>query len=194
MKYFGKFISAFYLHTSILKLKLTNMKNLFLLICILLYLTGCKNDKATDTKYDYAYIPIDHEPLYWEAGDQMNLVNALKALKAFETGKVDESVTYFADSLQFTADNIDMKIPRDTLKFWFQETWKNTSSIKVEMNDYESVVSKDKKKEYVTLWFKEIVTDKSGKADSVAYVDDIGFKNGKIISMDEKTRHYPKGQ
>lgn len=121
-------------------------------------------------------------------------MNATKALKAYETGKVDESASYFADSMQFTADNIDVKISRDTLKSWFAGMWQNTKSIRVEMNDYESVISKDKKEEFVTLWFKEIVTDKSGKVDSLAYVDDIGFKNGKIISMDEKTRHYPAKQ
>lgn len=180
------------------------MRNSLFMLSIVLFIAGCKDDKDTNaktasgsasgTKYDYAYTPFDHDPVYWEQGDQQNLVNATKALKAFETGKVDESISYFADSLQFTADNVDMMIPRDTLKSWFEGTWQMTKSIKVEMDDYESVISKDKKKEYVTLWFKEVVTDKSGKVDSLAYVDDIGFKNGKIISMDEKTRHYPAKQ
>jgi len=59
------------------------------------------------------------------------------------------------------------------------------------MGDYESVISKDKKEEYVTLWFKEIVTDKSGKTDSLAYVADLKIENGKITELDEKTRKYP---
>jgi hypothetical protein len=180
------------------------MRNFFLILGIVFFIAGCKDDKdanaksstgaASGTKYDYAYSPIDHDPVYWEQGDQQNLVNATKALKAYETGKLDEAASYFADSMQFTADYVDTKISRDTLKSWFEGMWQNTKSVKVEMDDYESVISKDKKKEYVTLWFKEIVTDKSGKVDSLVYVDDIGFKNGKIISMDEKTRHFPAKQ
>lgn len=178
------------------------MRNSLFFLSTIILLASCNNDKTTKEtagtdpgkKYDYAYTPVGHDPNYWEWGSQENLVNATKALKAYETGKVDESASYFADSMQFTADNIDVKISRDTLKSWFAGMWQNTKSIRVEMNDYESVISKDKKEEFVTLWFKEIVTDKSGKVDSLAYVDDIGFKNGKIISMDEKTRHYPAKQ
>jgi hypothetical protein len=177
------------------------MKQTFVLLCAFITLFGCQSkteSKATagsnetgTEKFNYAYLPEHHPPVYWEPGSQQNLVNALNALKAYETGKVDESISYFADSLQFTVDGFDAKIPKDTLKAGFIDSWKNATSIKVKMGDYESVISKDKKEEYVTLWFKEIVTDKAGKADSLAYVDDIKFENGKIVAMDEKTRKYP---
>lgn len=175
------------------------MKKILVVLSVLIFVFGCqpKTDSKTTTneasteKFDYAYLPDDHPPVYWEPGNQQNLVNALKALKAYETGKVDEVMTYFADSIQFTVDGFDAKIPRDTLKAGFVEAWKNISNIKVKMGDYESVISKDKKEEYVTLWFKEIVTDKAGKVDSLAYVDDMKFMNGKIVSLDEKTRKYP---
>jgi hypothetical protein len=177
------------------------MKKTFVILSALIFVFGCQSktdskatsstSETTSEKFDYAYLPDNHPPVYWEPGNQKNLVSALNALKAYETGKVDEVMTYFADSVQFTVDGFDAKIPNDTLKAGFTEAWKNASSIKVKMGDYESVISKDKKEEYVTLWFKEIVTDKAGKVDSLAYVDDIKFENGKIVSLDEKTRKYP---
>lgn len=59
------------------------------------------------------------------------------------------------------------------------------------MNDYESVISKDKKDEWVTLWYKQITTDKKGKVDSISVVDDIKIENGKITVLDEKSRKFP---
>jgi hypothetical protein len=59
------------------------------------------------------------------------------------------------------------------------------------MNDWESVISADKKDEWVTLWYKQIQTDKKGKTDSLGVVDDAKIVNGKIVLLDEKIQHYP---
>ena len=59
------------------------------------------------------------------------------------------------------------------------------------MQDWISVISKDKKSEWVTLWYKEILTDKNGKSDSVNVVDDAKIENGKIVILDEKVQHFP---
>ena len=63
-------------------------------------------------------------------------------------------------------------------------------NVTVKMNDWESVISKDKKIEYVTMWYKQITTDKNGKTDSIAVVDDCRIVNGKIVELDEKIQHY----
>jgi hypothetical protein len=59
------------------------------------------------------------------------------------------------------------------------------------MEDWESVVSKDKSMEYVSLWYKQYFTDANGKADSIECMDDLRMKNGKIAMINEKIRHYP---
>lgn len=51
--------------------------------------------------------------------------------------------------------------------------------------------SKDKKDEWVTLWYTEIVTDKTGKTDSLAMVNDIKVSKGKIVELNESVRHFP---
>ena len=59
------------------------------------------------------------------------------------------------------------------------------------MGDWESVISKDGKTEYVTMWYKQITTDKMGKTDSIAVVDDCRIMNGKIVELDEKIQRIP---
>ena len=59
------------------------------------------------------------------------------------------------------------------------------------MDDWESVISKDKKIEYVSLWYKQIWTDEKGRVDSLECMDDLRMKNGKIVALNEKIRHYP---
>ncbi len=46
----------------------------------------------------------------------------------------------------------------------------------VKMGDWESVVSKDGKEEWVTMWYKQIWEDNKGKKDSADYIDDLRLK------------------
>jgi hypothetical protein len=56
------------------------------------------------------------------------------------------------------------------------------------MDDWESVISKDKKDEWVTLWYRQKWEDNKGKSDSSDIVNDLKMKDGKIIRLDEYTR------
>lgn len=177
------------------------MKKMLIIACTSLLAIGCNNKTesaaSTDTttttteKIDYAYLPEKHQPDNWDRGDQKNVALVLKSLKAFETGNVDEALGAFADTVHWSADYIDQKISKDSMRVMLSDAWKNMSGVKIIMSDYEAVISKDKKEEWVTLWYKQIVTDKSGKVDSMAVVDDAKIENGKITELDEKTRKYP---
>ena len=142
-------------------------------------------------KIDYAYLPSNHPADYWDRGDQKNIAMVLKSLKAFETGNVEESLADFADSVRYSVDGFDAKVSKDSLRAMFKEGWKNMSAMKVDMGDYETVISKDKKEEFVTLWYKQVTTDKAGKKDSLSCVDDLKIENGKIALLDQKTRKFP---
>lgn len=169
----------------------------------ILFAMACNNPEASKEssttaaetpaaeKIDYAYLPADHPADYWDRGDQKNVAIVLKSLKAFENNNVEESMAGFGDSIRFSSDGFDAKISKDSLRAIFKEGWKNMQSLKVEMGDFEAVTSKDKKEEYVTLWYKQIMTDKAGKKDSMACVNDLKIENGKIVLLDEKTRKYP---
>ena len=153
--------------------------------------TAAATAPAVAEKIDYAYLPADHPADYWDRGDQKNVAIVLKSLKAFENGNVEESLAGFGDSIRYSSDGFDAKISKDSLRTIFKEGWKNMSALKVEMGDFEAVTSKDKKEEYVTMWYKQIMTDKAGKKDSMACVNDLKMENGKIVLLDEKTRKFP---
>ncbi len=176
---------------------------MFIIVCASLF-TACNNstdsketkeaatEPASTEKIDYAYLPSGHAPDNWDMGDQKNIAIVLKSLKAFETGNIEESLAGFADSVWWSSDNMDQKVSKDSLRAFFTEGWKNMASVKIVMNDYESVISKDKKDEWVTLWYKQIVTDKKGNVDSMQVVNDAKIENGKITVLDETTRKFPK--
>ncbi len=56
------------------------------------------------------------------------------------------------------------------------------------MEDWESVISKDKSEELVTLWYNYNTDTKAGVKDSVDVVNDMKFKDGKIVRLDQYTR------
>jgi hypothetical protein len=60
------------------------------------------------------------------------------------------------------------------------------------MNDYESVISADKKDEWVTIWYKQKWKDSKGVADSLSVINDIKMKDGKMIILNEMINHFPK--
>ncbi len=179
------------------------MKNLYL-ACVVIAATAwsCnqpeakKEEAKTETaeaapNIQFAYT-IDHPADNWSPGKLEHVATVLNALKAYETGDIDACVKEFADSVSIEFDEYEAKLSNDSLKSFFKEGRSGSASITIKMNDWESVISKDKKKEYVSLWYKEIRTDKNGKIDSVSVMDDLLIENGKIAGLDEKTRKYAK--
>ena len=170
-----------------------------LTLCLLMYISfGCNNpaekrtdktDSAGGAKPVYAYT-ID-KPDNWETGSSQNTAVALSSLKAFENKKFDESVAYFADTVLWKSDYMEGKYSKDSLKAIFIASWNAMESMKINMHDFESVISKDKKAEYVTMWYVQTTTDKKGKTDSIAVINDLKMVNGKITELDEAIRHFP---
>lgn len=180
------------------------MKKILFIACTALFVISCNNDdkkeekpadaaKSADVKtpaLEYPYT-LDKPYSNWQPGDQQHAVNALKALKAFETGDIAGCVTYFGDSVELRFDNYEDKLSNDSLKKSFTAQRAGFSGIVIKMGDWESVISADKKEEWVTMWYKQIETTKTGKTDSMAVVDDCKIMNGKIVVLDEKMRHLP---
>lgn len=163
----------------------------------LCFIVSCKDEAATEPKpmvqaenITYAYT-IKHDADYWDKGSQQNVALVLNALKAFENGNIEECVKYFADSVTFRRDYVDRKYSKDSLGAEFESYRNSLASLHIEMLDWETVISKDKKFEWVGLWYKEKWTDKEGKSDSAYMMDDVRVENGKIVELDEKSRHFP---
>jgi hypothetical protein len=120
-----------------------------------------------------------------------NTIAALNSLKAF----IDKDYTALAgtlgDSVHIRLDGYDAKLSRDSAVKMFSAQRSMYVDLAVTMYDYESVISADKKDEYVTLWYKQAWKDDKGKADSLNIVDDCKMQNGKMIELDEKVQHFP---
>ena len=149
-----------------------------------------KDSAATATAepatLNYPYT-IDH-PDYWEMGNNQNTMVALGALKAFENGNIPETMKFFGDSVHMQFDGLDKTLSADSVQAMFTNIRNGYKSMAVKMYDWESVISKDKKDEWVTIWYRQKWEDMKGKKDSADYVDDLKIKDGKIIRLDEYTR------
>jgi hypothetical protein len=144
---------------------------------------------ADSSKTELAYTV--KKPDNWDMSNTKNVAVAFNALKNFEDHKIDESLRFFGDSVLWKADNMESKLSNDSLRSIFNAIWNETASMKIDMHDFESVISKDKKDEFVTIWYYQTTTDKKGKVDSIAMINDMKIVNGKIIELDEYTRHFP---
>ena len=172
----------------------------FLVICVVACndngsttTTDSKDSTAATTETDYSGYPYTiKNPDTWETGDKQHTLNVLKSLKAFEEGKIDECVSYFADSVRLRFDEMDEKVSNDSLKALFTKWRGMYKSVKIDMHDWESVKSKAKNEEYVSLWYTQSWETTDGKKDSVSVMDDAKIENGKIVELDEKVRKFPK--
>lgn len=142
---------------------------------------------STSTSTDYPY-KIDH-PDYWDINTNTNTMSALTALKSWENREMAKSVSYFADTVKLEFDGPTMTVTRDSLQKIFNADTSSFKSVQIVMEDWESVISKDKTMEWVTLWYKQVIEDKKGKIDSMRIVNDLQFdKNGKIKRLAEYKR------
>jgi hypothetical protein len=162
------------------------------------FIISCSSptEKATDktvtadsSKTELAYTV--KKPDNWDMNNTKNVAVAFNALKNFEDHKINESLRFFGDSVLWKADNMESKLSNDSLRSIFNAIWNETASIKIDMHDFESVISKDKKDEFVTIWYYQTTTDKKGKVDSFAMIDDMKIMNGRIVELDEYTRKFP---
>lgn len=181
------------------------MKQL-LFVCTIALLASCNDASTTETKKDSSgtaaatpekkalpEMPYKLNRPYqnWQPGDPQHAATVMASLKAWETGDIAKSMNAFGDSVQINFDKWIGKYSKDSLAKLFTAYRSSLASAAIQMEDWESVISEDKKAEYVTLWYKQTTTDKKGKADSMFCVNDARIVNGKVVELSEALRHYP---
>jgi hypothetical protein len=174
------------------------------LLCIAGFLFACNSSdtkttaeetKMADTKVaamstnDFAYPLKDWGD--WQPGSMDNLKMALQTLKHYETGNIDDCMNGFADSIELRFDDLEGKFSKDSVTKMFRAERSSLKAMEVNMDDYETVKSKDGKQEYVSMWYKQKWQNQKGTWDSVFCMDDLKIVNGKIASIDEKKRKIP---
>jgi hypothetical protein len=185
------------------------MKTFVSIACLILLVTACNTPekRAESMNADSSKAPMEsstedvsypytlNKPYRnWQPGDKKNTAIVLNMLKAWETKNVAECASYFGDSVDLYVDYFHKVIPHDSLPNMLQHSWQDYASVNLKMDDWESVRSEDKKDEWVTVWYNQTWTDKKGKTDSLAIVNDARIVNGKIVVFDEKVRHFPSSK
>jgi len=174
------------------------MKKMILFASVLLIAVACNTpapeqkapEKVAINPADYPYT-LKETYKDWQAGKQENAIMVLKMIKAWENKNASECASYFADTVMMNMDYFAGKMPNDSILAFVESGYANNTSIKVEMQDWESVVSADGKDEWVTLWYKQTLVDNDGKSETVNVVNDAKIVNGKIAVFDEYLQHLP---
>jgi hypothetical protein len=170
------------------------MNKLSSLILAYLLFAACQNKetKTTDsvaadtTKYPYSIKQVQS----WEMNpDTKNAVTAMNLIKTFENLDTASMGKILADSVAFDLDGYRFKGTKPQFLKEIQGEFEKMKGFKIEMQDMESVVNKDKTEEWVSLWYSQVSTTKAGKADTVALFNDIQFKNGKVVRLSEYVQH-----
>ena len=170
------------------------MKKLSMLFFATALLAACQNKETTatagssadTTKYPYTI----KDPKEWEMNtDPANLLLAMNTVKAFENLDTAALKPFLGDSINLVVDAYEFKgLKADFIKTAQMEMDKY-KSLTITLQDRESVISKDKTEEWVSLWYKQVSETKDGKKDSVNFFNDFRIKNGKVIIWSEYVQH-----
>lgn len=176
------------------------MKQLMAILFFAFAVVSCNNDdkSKTETTETKATAPADVKlpiPLAmpyknWQIGSTDNVVAAMKSLKTFMDMDFTAMAATLGDSVELDFDNLQAKLSHDSTVNLFKAMRPMYNDLKVTMYDYVSVISEDKKEEWVTFWYKQNWKNEKGVADSMNVVNDVKLKDGKMIALYEKTSHF----
>lgn len=175
------------------------MKQMILLFCLVLVMNACNtadNKAATTDAAPAAEVKLAYslaEPYKnWAIGSTENVAAAMNSLKAFVDNDFTTLSSLIGDSLTIDFDQFQARLSRDSALGFFKAARPMYNDLKITMYDYVSVISADKKAEWVTLWYKQVWTDPKGVVDSMNYVNDIRLENGKMVELNEKGSRFMK--
>jgi hypothetical protein len=142
--------------------------------------------KTDTTKYPYTLKKVQG----WQMNpDSKNAITAMTLIKTFENLDTASMAKVLADSIWFDLDGYKFKGTKPQFLKQIQEEFNKMSGFKIEMQDVESVINKDKSEEWVSLWYHQVSNTKDGKTDTVSLYNDIQIKNGKVSGLSEYVQH-----
>lgn len=171
------------------------MKKIILYAIAFIFVIACTTKKVnTETRTSTSTdLPFTLTETYkdWQIGEKNNAIIAMQMLKDWGNKNFKESVSYFADSCDFKLESYHQKLAHDSILPLMESTYIGYKSAKIEMQDWKSVVSADKKEEWVMLWCKEIMVADNGTIDSTNVINELRLENGKIIAFKDYIHHFP---
>jgi hypothetical protein len=167
------------------------------MLVMLLSIFSCKHkpsynyNTALSDSAAFAY-PVKNAGYWITDTSHTNIIVALKALKAFEKNDTAELGKYFSDTLMAEFDGCTFLGPRKQYLARVKVMRDSAKDLTIKLYDWQSVTSKDRQEAWVTTWTLRSFANRKGERDSLEYVQDMQFKNGKIIKIDEYVRRMKK--
>ncbi|RYZ98281.1 MAG: hypothetical protein EOP47_19705 [Sphingobacteriaceae bacterium] len=161
-------------------------------IVLLTSIISCNNKKTTEAdNIDTLNFPFKcNYGTNWVKGDDKNALIVLNCLKKYVDGDVKGAMENFADTAIFASDDFYFKGSRDSLETIMAKGRAELVTVTKEFETWLTAYYPEKDDTWVTLWYTEKWTDKTGKKDSLNYIDDVLVKNGKIVKYQENVRRY----
>ena len=147
---------------------------------------GCTGSDKTETGNAGSNIKLPYEAGYTaDISDNVSdsdLLLALNTYKYWETGDLQALRGTMGDSMRVNGtDGFTYNGLTDSLMNYWKSHRDSLSSVSISMDVWrKNHVSKDSSN-YVTVWYKEIDTYKTGRVDSANFADVNQIKDGKII-------------
>lgn len=160
-----------------------------------LSLAACKNQSSTEVKTDSLVMP--YKALYSSSfvisDNAKNAQATLQSYKDWEDNKLANAPAYYADTVTILFSSGDkITLGRDSMVRFFQKYRDSLVSSKIEVDAYTNLHSTDKNTDWVSVWYKQTDSFKTGKVDSVYYQDDNRLVNGKIVYVSSKRQALKK--
>jgi len=166
-------------------------KLLFILVVSIIY-SACTNRTAgvnETAKTDSVSFP--YTPNYsskFSIGNDSNSLAVLNSYKAWETGDMDALKNTVGDSISYYFPNGEkFKGTKDSMMYYASKFRDSLSKVEIKMDGWIPLHSEDKNEDWVSVWYTEIDTYKTGKVDSGYYQEDNMLdKNRKIVFVSSK--------
>ncbi len=122
-------------------------------------------------------------------GSDSNSLAVLNSYKAWEDGNMDALKNTFADTALFLFPNgYIFRGSNDSLMKMASKMRDSLSKVELKFSVWLPTHFNDKNADWVSVWYTEIDTYKTGKVDSAYFQDDNELKDGKIVYVDSKMR------
>ena len=166
------------------------MKNLFLVVFLLVTLlyaactgTTSTSDSGNTTGSAIALPYTANYSSSFSIGSDSSVANVLNNYKAWENGDMEGLKNTLADSLAANFPNgLKFNGTRDSAMKMASMFRDSLSKVQIRMDAWIPLHVKDKNENWVSVWYTEIDTYKTGKVDSAYFQDDNMIdKNGKIV-------------
>lgn len=145
---------------------------------------GAKTAGSTTAKTDST--PMAYKASYSSSftisDSSKNMNEVLQSYKDWEDNKLSNGSAYFADTVAW--DNTGgghMVLKRDSIIHYWQKFRDSLTSSKIDLVSAVNLHSTDKNADWVSVWYKQTDTYKTGKVDSNFYNDVNNIVKGKIV-------------